>query len=205
MVKVKVCGITRLSDALLVIELGADFLGFNFWPGTRRFIAPADAKKIIGRIKGKVKIVGVFVNQPLAEVKKIIKITGLDYAQLHGEESPEYCAKISIPVIKAIRLSSGADLEAAGSYKNVLWLIDSRTEGFGGSGVRLDLSLAKKAGKKLKKIILAGGLNSRNVGEAVKRVRPWAVDVASGVESSPGIKNKIKLKRFFEAVKNVSR
>lgn len=205
MVKVKVCGITRLSDAEAALALGADFIGFNFWPGTRRFIAPENAARIIRGLKSKAGLVGVFVNQPLPEVKEIIKRLKLDYAQLHGDEPWDYCREIPVPVIKALRLGSEQDLEAMAAYEKVLWLIDSRTKGFGGSGQSPDWALAGKAGKLAGKIILAGGLNAENVAQAIKAVKPWAVDAASGVESSPGVKDQAKLRNFFQAVKNAAR
>jgi len=205
MVKVKVCGITRLSDAEAALALGADFIGFNFWPGTRRFITPENAARIIRGLKSKAGLVGVFVNQPLPEVKEIIKRLKLDYAQLHGDEPWDYCREIPVPVIKALRLGSEQDLEAMAAYEKVLWLIDSRTQGFGGSGQSPDWALAGKAGKLAGKIILAGGLNARNVAQAIKAVKPWAVDAASGVESSPGVKDQAKLRNFFQAVKNAAR
>jgi len=205
MVKVKVCGITRLSDAEAALALGADFIGFNFWPGTRRFITPENAARIIRGLKSKAGLVGVFVNQPLPEVKEIIKRLKLDYAQLHGDEPWDYCREIPVPVIKALRLGSEQDLEAMAAYEKVLWLIDSRTKGFGGSGQSPDWALAGKAGKLAGKIILAGGLNAENVAQAIKAVKPWAVDAASGVESSPGVKDQAKLRNFFQAVKNAAR
>jgi len=205
MVKVKVCGIRRLADALAAIDLGADFLGFNFWPGTPRRIEPAKAKNIIAKVRGRAKIVGVFVNQSLAEVNAIVDALGLDYAQLHGEEPPDFCAAVHAPVIKALRLGSAKDMAACKGYRKVIWLVDSKTKKFGGSGLSPDWKLAKKAGAKLGKILLAGGLNAENVGDAIQMVGPWAVDVASGVEKSPGVKDRAKLNKFFEAVKNASR
>lgn len=205
MVKVKVCGIKRLGDALAAIELGADFLGFNFWPGTPRFIDAQSAKKIIAKVKGRAKIVGVFVNQSLAEVNKIVDALNLDYAQLHGEEPPDFCRAVHAPVIKTLRLGSARDMTVCDGYEKVIWLVDSKTKKFGGSGKSPDWKLAKKSRAKLGEIILAGGLNAENVGDAIQMVGPWAVDVASGVEKKPGVKDRAKLKKFFEAVKNASR
>ncbi len=204
MVKVKVCGIKRLEDAGLALELGADFIGLNFWPGTKRVIELKDAKKIVKAIKGRAEIVGVFVNQPLEQVKEIAKALGLDWVQLHGEETPEYCGQLPVPVIKALRLGSKDDLHTMDSYQKVVWLIDSKTRGYGGSGKRPDWALARKAKFKAGKIILAGGLNPRNVAGAIEAMQPWAVDVASGVESAPGVKDRDQMKNFFEAIKNVT-
>lgn len=204
MVKVKVCGITRAEDALLAVELGADLIGFNFWPESKRAIDPEQAQKIVEQVKGRVKIVGVFVNQILEEVVEIVSGLKLDWAQLHGDESPDFCADLDVPVIKALRLGSEDDLCCLDDYSDLLWLIDSKTEGFGGSGLRPDWELVKRAKEKAGKIILAGGLSHDNVAQAVRDIMPWAVDVASGVEKSPGIKDEKKMKKFFEAIKNVS-
>jgi len=204
MVKVKVCGITRLEDAQFAVELGADFLGFNFWPESKRAIDPESAKKIIAQVKGRARVVGVFVNQLLEEVSEIASEIGLDMVQLHGDESPDFCADLDLPVIKALRLGCEADLCCLDDYSDLIWLIDSKTEGFGGSGQSPDYELVKKAQKKAGKIILAGGLNPGNVAKAIKDIEPWAVDVASGVEQSPGIKDQKKMKKFFEAIKNVA-
>ncbi len=204
MVKVKVCGITRMQDALLAVELGADILGFNFWPGTLRRIDLENARKIFSEVKGKTEIAGVFVNQPLQDIIEVAQAIQMDWAQLHGEETPEYCNEVAIPVIKALRLDSEADLRILNRYSGVRWLIDSKTPQYGGSGVSPDWGLAKKAGVRAGKIILAGGLNPENVAEAIKAVQPWAVDVASGVEGSPGIKDHLKLEKFIEAVRNAT-
>jgi len=204
MVKVKVCGITRSEDAFAAAELGAEFLGFNFWPQSPRAIRPDHAQKVIAELKAGIKIAGVFVNQPLEQVNEIAKSLRLDFVQLHGDESQQYCRQVKAPVIKALRLGSEQDLAPIDSYTEVLWLIDSRTKSFGGSGIRPDWGLAKKARDRIGQIILAGGLTPANVQAAIKAVSPWAVDVASGAESSPGIKDQDKLKKFFQAVKNAA-
>jgi len=204
MVKVKICGIRSLLDARLSVELGADFIGLNFWPGSKRVISSEEAGKIVKELKGKVKLVGVFVNQDLNEVKEIVERYQLDYIQLHGEEDFRYCQKFSKPVIKALGLSSEKALKIMDKYQEVIWLIDSKTQGYGGSGVKPDWELAKKAKQKAGRIILAGGLNPENVKEAVQKVGPWVVDVASGVESAVGVKDPERLKKFFKAVRDVS-
>ena len=203
-VKVKICGITRLEDALLSLELGVDFLGLNFWEKSPRYISLKQAEKIVREVQGKLELVGVFVNPALEEVKRIRDELGLDWVQLHGEEDPEFCRKLGGKIIKALPLSTEADLEIIERYSNLLWLVDSKTPTYGGSGISPDWSLARKAQEKLGRIILAGGLKPENVKIAIQQVAPWAVDVASGVESAPGIKDPEKLKKFIEAVKNAT-
>ena len=203
-VKVKICGITRLEDALLALELGADFLGLNFWEKSPRYISPEQAEKIAREVKGKIELVGVFVNPVLEEVEKLRKELGLDWVQLHGEESPEFCQRLGGRIIKALRLGSEEDLKIIERYSDLLWLVDSKTRAYGGSGISPDWSLARKAQEKLGRIILAGGLKPENVKIVIQQVAPWAVDVASGVESAPGIKDPEKLKKFIEAVKNAT-
>jgi len=204
MVKIKICGIRSLLDARLSVELGADFIGLNFWAGSNRVISMGEAEKIVKKLKGRVHLVGVFVNQQLKEVEEVTRRFQLDYVQLHGEEDSESCQKFSVPVIKALGLGSEEDLGIMDKYQEVIWLIDSKTKGYGGSGVKPDWELAKKAKQKAGRIILAGGLNPENVKEAVLKVGPWAVDVASGVESSVGVKDPKRLKKFFKAVRDVS-
>ena len=204
-VKVKICGIKRIEDALLCAELGADFIGLNFWEKSPRYVELKEAEKIIQAVKAKIEVVGVFVNPQLEQVKKLRDELGLDWVQLHGDESPEFCKKLGGKIIKALRLSQQKDLELIAHYENVLWLVDSKTEKYGGSGKSPDWLLAKKAKERAGRIILAGGLNPDNIEKAIGEVEPWAVDVASGVESAPGIKDPKKLKKFFEAVKNATR
>jgi len=204
MVRVKVCGLKRVEDALLAVELGAEMLGLNFWKGSARKIELSEAREIASVIKGKAKIVGVFVNQSLEDVLEIAQAIPLDMVQLHGEETPGYCNQLSIPVIKALRLGEESDLRNLDLYPKVLWLIDSKTERYGGSGISPDWALARKANEKAGKIILAGGLNPENVAQAIQIVQPWAVDVASGIEISPGVKDKNKMRKFFEELKNVA-
>jgi len=201
MVKVKVCGVKNLEDAIFAVEMRADFIGLNFWRGTKRNIEMAMAKEVILKVRDKTKAVGVFVNQPLDFVKSVIDEIGIDMVQLHGDESPEYCQQISIPVIKVLRLGNEDDLNLMEKYRDVIWLIDSKTEKYGGSGVKTDWALARRAKEKAGRIILAGGLNPENVKEAIAVVEPWAVDVASGVEIEPGVKDHNKLKAFFNAIK----
>ena len=200
MVKVKICGITRLEDALLAARLGADALGFNFWPGSRRFVDPGAARAIVDRLPPFVTAVGVFVNQPPTEVLATAAQSGVTAVQLHGDEPPEDCNGYPIPAIKALRVSGPESLGAMDRYRVQAFLLDAPSAGFGGSGAVFDWALAREVAAR-RTVVLAGGLTPENVTEAVRTVRPWAVDVASGVESSPGVKDPDKLARFLASAR----
>jgi phosphoribosylanthranilate isomerase len=179
--KVKICGITRLEDALTAVQLGADALGFNFWPRSKRHVTPAAARAIVRRLPPLVTAVGVFVDPTREEVLAAVDTAGVTMAQLHGDESPELCLSIPIPVLKAIRVADGSSLAALASYEVRGFVLDTPSPGYGGSGRTFDWSLVAEAARAMP-VILAGGLTPENVAEAVRSVRPWAVDVASGVE-----------------------
>lgn len=200
-VRVKICGITRLDDALYACEQGADALGFNFWPGSRRFVAPEAAAEIVARLPPFVTPVGLFVNQPPTEVLHAAALARVQCVQLHGDEEPRDCAGHVLPVIKAFRVGKPEDLAPIPRYGTVAAvLLDAPSEGYGGSGATFDWEVARGAlgGKPL---VLAGGLTPENVAAAIHALRPWAVDVASGVESSPGVKDPEKVARFIRAAK----
>jgi len=201
-VRVKICGITCLDDALLASRLGADALGFNFWPGSKRFIEPDAARAIIDRLPPFVAPVGVFVNQPPAEVVALAFRSGIAAIQLHGDEPPKDCVGYRVPIIKALRVVGRESLSAMEHYVVQAFLLDANGPGFGGSGRTFDWALAREAALRAH-ILLAGGLTPENVGGAIRSVRPWAVDVASGVERSPGIKDPDKLARFIARSKEV--
>jgi phosphoribosylanthranilate isomerase len=202
-VRIKICGITRLEDALLAVRLGADALGFNFWPGTKRYVDPDAARDILEQLPPFVTTVGVFVNQPPAEVLAIAARTGIAALQLHGDESPTEAGGYALPTIKALRLSGTASLDALARYHVRAFLLDAPSAGFGGSGNTCDWECAAAAARRAP-VILAGGLKPENVADAVRAVRPYAVDVASGVESSPGVKDPDKLKRFIDNARKES-
>jgi len=201
MVKVKVCGITSLKDAEKAVELGADALGFNFYPKSPRFITKVHAKDIIRMLPPFVTPVGIFVNETMDKIMEFMYFSGVRVLQLHGEETPEFCMRISRPVIKAIRVAGPESLQGLPRYPVTAFLLDSAVEGYGGSGQSFDWDLAVEA-KKFGKIILSGGLTPENVVEAIEKVRPYAVDVCSGVETAPGRKDHAKLQDFIAAVKN---
>jgi phosphoribosylanthranilate isomerase len=203
MTRVKVCGITNASDAHAAVDAGADAIGFILYPRSPRYIEPGAAREIIAGLPPFVTAVGVFVDEDEATVKDAIALARFHAVQLHGSESPEYCERISAHawVIKAARIKSAADLKALAAYRVTAFLLDAYVPGMpGGTGQVCDWSLAAGAGH-LGPIILAGGLAPENVAEAVRCVRPYAVDVSSGVEAGPGRKDHEKLWAFIEAVR----
>ncbi len=201
-VRAKICGITRLEDALAASRLGADALGFNFWPGSKRFVTPAVARAIVARLPPLVTPVGVFVNQSEGEMLAVAGETGIQVLQLHGDEPPELCARLPLPVWKAIAVDRPHLLSHARAYAVQAFVLDTPSRGFGGSGRTFDWSLAAGVSD-VAPVVLAGGLAPENVAEAARAVRPWAVDVASGVESSPGVKDADRMARFLAAVREV--
>lgn len=201
MTKVKICGITDVETALFAVEKGADALGFVFAESKRK-ISVEKAKEIIAKLPNNVLTVGVFVNESSDIVQKIVKETGINAVQFHGEESPEYCHSFSVKVIKAIKVSSIADIAHIHKYKSDYILLDSPSGKYqGGNGKTFDWSITTSLNKTGKKIILAGGLNQENIENAVRMVNPYMVDVSSGVEIS-GKKDFNKIRMFIERAKN---
>ena len=200
---VKICGIKTLKDALAAIEAGADYLGFNFYPKSVRFIeksACVEITSVLKRERPQIKLVGVFVNSPVDEIKDILQTCQLDLAQLHGDETPETFAQLTPHAFRAFR---GIPESNAGYERNKVpaMLIDAAVKGiYGGSGVVADWEAAAKLAKKYP-LLLAGGLTPENVADAVRQVQSWGVDVASGVESAPGEKDAEKMSAFVKAVR----
>jgi phosphoribosylanthranilate isomerase len=200
-IAVKICGVTRPEDAEAAVEAGADLVGLNFWPRSRRYVTIDQAVLVAAAIPGDVKKVGVFVNAARPIVEETMLRVGLDLVQFHGDEDPDYCDAFSPRWLRAVRVRSESDLREIERYGTDLILLDSSTPGYGGSGESFDWSLARAARSYGKKILLAGGLTPDNVASAVREARPWGVDVAGGVESAPGIKDRDKIMRFVEAAK----
>lgn len=195
-VKIKICGITNLADALAAVEAGADALGFVFYPPSLRCIQPEEARRISCQLPPFVTRVGVFVDEALDRIREIAELCGLGAIQLHGHESPELCRQLSWPAIKGFRLGQEANLTDLAGYTVSAILIDSYVAGtYGGTGQRGDWGLARRA-KAYGRIILAGGLSPQNVEQAIREVAPYAVDVSSGVERAPGLKDPDKIREF---------
>lgn len=221
MTKIKICGIKTLPDALAAIEAGADYLGFNFYPKSVRFIEKSACAEITSMLKREypqIKLVGVFVNSSVEEIRDILQTCQLDLAQLHGDETPEMVASFNDKAFKAIRLSSFESVETSvypflksallresvrESIDKPAMLIDAAVKGvYGGSGVTADWTAAAELAKKYP-LLLAGGLTPENVADAVRQVQPWGVDVASGVESASGEKDAEKMSAFVKAIREV--
>ncbi|HAS16831.1 MAG TPA: phosphoribosylanthranilate isomerase [Nitrospiraceae bacterium] len=201
MVKVKICGITNLEDAIVAAEAGADALGFVFYPESPRYIEPGKVHDIISKLPVFITAVGVFVDESEDMIRRIMRESGVQIIQLHGSESPLLCTRFREKVIKAIRIKGKDSLNSMSMYPVNTFLLDTFTEDKkGGTGIPFDWGIAVKA-KDHGSIILSGGLNPSNVREAVKNVLPYGVDVSSGVELSPGKKDHKKIRGFIKEVK----
>jgi phosphoribosylanthranilate isomerase len=198
-VRIKICGITRIEDALAAVAAGADAIGLVFYARSPRAVTPAQAKAIVAALPPFVTSVGLFVDMPRAELKQLLAEVPLDLLQFHGDESPEDCAGHGRPFIKALRVKPGDDVAAAiARYPEAAGiLLDTYVPGTpGGTGEAFDWSLVPRDAAK--PVVLAGGLTPDNVGDAVRQVRPYAVDVSGGVEASKGIKDAAKIKAFIQ-------
>ena len=198
-VRIKICGITRIEDALAAVAAGADAIGLVFYAKSPRAVTPAQAKAIVAALPPFVTSVGLFVDMPRDELKQLLAEVPLDLLQFHGDESPEDCAGHGRPFIKALRVKPGDDVAAAiARYPEAAGiLLDTYVPGTpGGTGEAFDWSLVPRDAAK--PVVLAGGLTPENVGDAVRQVRPYAVDVSGGVEASKGIKDAAKIKAFIQ-------
>ncbi|MCI0747230.1 MAG: phosphoribosylanthranilate isomerase [Verrucomicrobia subdivision 3 bacterium] len=205
-IHVKICGITNLPDALAAVEAGADALGFMCYERSKRFVATDLVASIARELPPFVFRVGVFVNAPEEAVRRAVEECGINALQFHGEETPEFCARFSLPVIKAFQLSDHKSLAPLERFQTNAWLLDAAAPGQrGGTGQSFDWSLAIEARRFGRPIILAGGLTPDNVAEAVRRVLPYGVDVSSGVELSPGRKDHTKIASFVNAARTGGR
>ncbi len=201
MTRVKICGIRTLKDAHAAVAAGADAVGFVLWPKSRRYVDPEEAARIARNLPPFVVRVGVFVNEPPETVEEVAQHVGLDAIQLHGDEPPEVCARLRRRVIKAIRVRNAHSLQLAASYPVSALLLDTYLpDTYGGTGRTFDWSLAEAIQHLDRPLILSGGLTPENVAEAIRRVRPYGVDVSSGVETD-GRKDPEKIRAFVAAVR----
>lgn len=198
MIRVKICGVTNAADVRAVVESGADAIGFNFWPKSKRWVEPAVAAELAREVPAFVTRVGVFVDEERGRIEEIAARVGLDVVQLHGAETAAFARGLSRRVVRGIRARSANDLEGIEAYGASAVLIDAYVpDAPGGTGLRADWALARAAARRYP-VILAGGLDPSNVAEAVRAVEPYAVDVASGVERAPGVKDPAKIRAFVE-------
>lgn len=201
--KVKICGITNFRDAQCSLSAGADFLGFVFYDKSPRAVGCSKARGIIRQLPGSIKTVGVFVNESAENVRRIAKECRLDFLQFHGDESPDYCRQFKgFKVIKAFRIGKSFPAKKIGKYKSCLLLFDTfQKQAYGGTGKTFDWQLLKRV--RARKFFVSGGLNPENIGKVLKKIRPYGVDVSSGVERRPGKKDVKLVRQFIKAVKLV--
>ncbi len=202
MIPVKICGITRREDADLAVKLGAAALGFIFYPLSPRYVAPSQARTIADTVRSHTRLVGVFVNALPKEINAIVDEVGLDLVQLSGDEPPEVCRGVTVPVIKTFHVGVDFDLAAAQSYDVHAFLLDTHQAGsYGGTGRSFDWFLVNRDAF-ARPLILSGGLTPENILEGIEAIRPHAVDVNSGVEASPGVKDRARMERLFVILQN---
>lgn len=200
---VKMCGLTRVEDAVAAVRAGADWIGLNFWPRSRRVVGEQQARRIVDAIRvarADVEIVGVFVHHEPLDIDRLRGELGLDRVQLHGDEPPEQVQRYGDRSIKAVGVGGASDLEMLDQFPSALILLDTPSPGRGGSGIVGDWQLARRVAAE-RRVLLAGGLTPDNVAEAIEHVMPYGVDVASGIETSPGIKDADLMARFVDSAR----
>ena len=202
-VKVKICGITSLEDAQAAIDMGAEMLGFNFYRKSPRYIEPDKAKEIINKLAGFVNIVGVFVNSSFDEIHDITEKCGLNWVQMHGDETSEFCNRVgqlNVKTMKAIRVKDASDIDLAKEYFTNAVLLDAFSpEKYGGTGIAFDWNIV---GNIQKRVFLAGGITCDNAVEAVN-LGVYGIDICSGIESQPGKKDHEKMQKLFDNIKHL--
>jgi len=201
--KVKICGITNYDDAIAAMDMGADLLGFNFYPDSPRYVTPQQATDIINKLPGFIDTAGVFVNASIERIHETNAVCQLDWVQLHGDEDPDFCRSLlshNVRIIKAIRVKDQADIERADSFFTDAVLLDAfNPDKYGGTGLTFDWNVIGHIGKR---VFLAGGINPDNAAEAV-RLGVYGIDVCSGIESEPGKKDHGKMKKLFENIRHL--
>jgi phosphoribosylanthranilate isomerase len=207
MTVIKICGITNLDDALAAVAAGTDALGFNFYKPSSRYVTPQQAREIIEQLPASVLTVGVFVNEESDAVRSIAKEAAIKALQLHGDESPEYCRDLAADyyVIKALAVSESFDPQTPKEYEVEAIMLDTKHNSLrGGTGRVFDWSIAQRLAPTIPKLFLAGGLSPENIENAVKIVRPFAVDACSALEDTPGKKNEERMRVFVNAVRRAT-
>jgi phosphoribosylanthranilate isomerase len=202
-VKVKICGVTNYEDAAAAVDMGADLLGFNFYPKSLRYVSVEKAVKIINKLPAFIDIAGVFVNAPLEQIREVMSACQLNWVQLHGDEDPEFCqsfVSLNVRTMKALRVRGQEDIEQAERYFTDAILLDAfDPEKYGGTGLTFDWNIV---GHIDKRIFLAGGINPDNVVSAVE-LGVYGIDICSGVESEPGKKDHKKMKKLFDNIRHL--
>lgn len=203
--RIKICGLTRPQDVRAAVEHGADAVGFVFYPPSPRYVAPELAAELVRELPPFVTAVGLFVNESPQQIARVLDAVPLQLLQFHGDETPDECTRFRLPWIKVARMRPGFDLiEYAARFGGARGLLlDAHVEGYGGKGQCFDWSLIPQ--NLPQPVILSGGLDASNVGQAIERVRPWGVDVSSGVESAKGIKDARRIAEFVDGVRNADR
>jgi phosphoribosylanthranilate isomerase len=201
--KVKICGITNYEDAMAALDMGADILGFNFYPKSPRFMPPEKAVKIINKLPAFVDIAGIFVNASIDQIHETKNFCLLDWVQLHGDENPQFCKELlshNVKVMKALRIKDHSDIKKADDYFTDAILLDAfHPEKYGGTGLTFDWNII---GHISKRVFLAGGINPDNAADAIK-LGVYGIDVCSGIESEPGIKDHQKMKQLFDNIRHL--
>ncbi len=203
-IQIKICGVTTANDARACVELGADMVGFNFYPASPRYVEPAMVRRVVDALPTRTCAVGVFVDADTSEIRKLAKSAGVRCVQLHGQTTAESCSELAreFRVIRALSTDTRFEPEHAATFTHCDVLIDAyHPELRGGTGQTCDWSAARAAMRNTRFLILSGGLNAQNVGRAIAAVTPHAVDVCSGIESAPGVKDHGLLKQFIGAVR----
>ncbi|MCD0502324.1 phosphoribosylanthranilate isomerase [Bordetella petrii] len=209
--RVKICGLTREADIASAVQAGADAIGFVFYPGSKRYIEPGQAARLRRAVPAFVDVVALFVNPEQADVRAVLDQVGPDLLQFHGDESSQECKRYGVRYLRAFRAGApGLDTPdslaaACGQYGDAAgWLFDSYSAGYGGSGKAFDHALLAgvRANAEARPLVLSGGLNADNIGPAIQAIRPWAVDVSSGVEHAPGQKSPEKIQALMRAVRD---
>ncbi len=202
-VKVKICGLTNYDDAAAAMDMGADLLGFNFYPKSPRFVTPEKAGDIVNKLPAFIDTAGIFVNASIDQIRETMDLCPLDWVQLHGDETPEFCRSLTwhnVKTMKAIRVRDQADVERADAFFTDAILLDAfRPDKYGGTGAAFDWSIV---GQTTRRIFLAGGINPDNAAAAVK-LGVYGIDVCSGIEAEPGKKDHEKMKKLFDNIRHL--